>query len=115
MAVWWITEQETWGMLHPPELCTKTGERLMKVLRTKHTDARPPTAASMESCTDHPPDIFLVDITDDTVTEVAGQISGGAGLGKGGLSDPSTLATEFLSGERGTAADFCGLRGVVEQ
>ena len=33
-AVRWITERETGGVLQPAKLCTKTGERVMEVLRT---------------------------------------------------------------------------------
>ena len=53
----------------------------MEVLHTKNPDARPPTAASMDKYPDRPPEIVLVYITKNTVTEVAGRLSGGAGLG----------------------------------
>ena len=53
----------------------------MEVLRSKHPEARTPPAASLDSYPDHPPEITLVDITDDTVTAVAGRLSGGAGPG----------------------------------
>ena len=49
MVVQWITERETWGVLQPVERCTNTGERMMEVLSTKHPEACPPTAASLES------------------------------------------------------------------
>ena len=44
-TVRWITERDTVGVLYPEEQCTKTVERMMEVLRTKHPDARPSTAA----------------------------------------------------------------------
>ena len=66
-------------MLYPAERYTNTGERLMEVLCTKHPEARPPTAASLDSYPDHPPEIFPVDIIDNTVTLVAVRLSGGAG------------------------------------
>ena len=47
-AVRWIMEQETKGVLQPAELFTKTGDRVMEVLHTKHRDACHPTAASMD-------------------------------------------------------------------
>ena len=53
----------------------------MEVLRTKHPEARPPTAASLELCPEFPPEIALVDITNNTVTAVAGRLLGGAGPG----------------------------------
>ena len=48
-AVQWITERETGGVLHPGDRCTKTGDRVMEVLRTKHPEAWTPTAASLDS------------------------------------------------------------------
>ena len=53
----------------------------MEVLRTKDPEARPPTAAILESYPDRPPELFPVDITDDIITAVAGRLSGGAGTG----------------------------------
>ena len=53
----------------------------MEVLRTKHPDARPPSAASTDMYTDQPPKRAPVDITNGTVTEVEGRLSRGAGLG----------------------------------
>ena len=53
----------------------------MEVLRAKHPEVRTPTAASLDSYPDRPPELTPVDITDDTVTAVAGQLSGGAGPG----------------------------------
>ena len=51
------------------------------MLRTKHPEARTPTAACLESYTGRPPEITPLDITDDTVTAVAGWLSDGAGPG----------------------------------
>ena len=59
----------------------KTGDPVMEVLCTKHPDARTPTAASLESYPGQPPELTPVDITKDTVTAVAGRLSGGAGPG----------------------------------
>ena len=53
----------------------------MEVLRTKHPGARTPTAASLDCYKGRPPELTPVDITEDTVTAVAGRISGGAGPG----------------------------------
>ena len=36
-AVRWITERETGGVLQPGDRCTKTGDQMMEVLRTKHS------------------------------------------------------------------------------
>ena len=58
MAVMWITDQETGSVLHVVELCTKTGERVMEVLRTKNSDARPQTMASLDTYPERPLDLF---------------------------------------------------------
>ena len=36
LAVRWITERETGGVLQPGERCDKTGDRVLEVLRDKH-------------------------------------------------------------------------------
>ena len=53
----------------------------MEVLRTKHSEARTPTAANLDSYPGRPPELTQVDITKDTVTGVAGRLLGGAGPG----------------------------------
>ena len=68
-------------VLQPGERCTKTGDWVLEVLCTKHTEARTPTAACLERYNGRPPEPTPVDITDDTVTAVAGQLLGGAGPG----------------------------------
>ena len=73
---------EAGGVLHPGERCTKTGERVMEVLRTKHPEARTPTASILELYPGRSPELVTVDITDDTVTMVAGRLSGGDGPGR---------------------------------
>ena len=54
---------------------------MLEVLRSKHPEARTPTAACLTNYTGCPPELTPVDITDDTVTAVAGRLSGGAGPG----------------------------------
>ena len=71
----------TGGVIQPGERCTKTGDQVLEVLRTKHPEAQTPTAASLDCYTGLPPELTLVDITDDTLTAVAGRISGGSGPG----------------------------------
>ena len=41
----------------------------------------PPSAESLDTYPENPPEMFPVDITDDVVTAVAGSLWGGAGLG----------------------------------
>ena len=69
-AVWCITEKETGGVLWTAERRNKTGGRLMEMLHTKHPEAHPPTAASLDSYPDLPPELVPVDITNNTVTAV---------------------------------------------
>ena len=80
-AVRWITERETSGVLQPGDQCTKTGDQVMEVLRSKHLEAQTPGAANLDSYPGHPPELTPVDITEDTVTAVAGRLSRGAGPG----------------------------------
>ena len=54
---------------------------MTEVLRTKHPEARTLTAAILESYPRRPPELTPLDITKDTVTAVAGRLSGGAGPG----------------------------------
>ena len=80
-AVRWITERETGGVLQPGDRYDKMGDRVLEVFCAKHPEAQTPTVACLESYTGLPPELSLVDITDDTVTAVEGRLSGGAGLG----------------------------------
>ena len=93
MAVRWITEREKGGVLLPEETCTKTGERVMEVLRTKHPDARPPSAESLDAYPDNLPEMVPVNITDDVVTAAAGRLSGGAGPGGGMTRSVSNIGS----------------------
>ena len=68
-------------MLQPGDRCKKTGDRVLEVLRAKPPEAQTPTAASLTSYTGCPPEFTPVDITYDTVTAVAGRLSGSAGPG----------------------------------
>ena len=54
----------------------------MEVIRTKHPNARLPSAACLYAYPSNPPEMVPVDITDDVVLEVAGRFSGGAGPGR---------------------------------
>ena len=78
LAVRWITEQETGGVLQPGDRCEKTGDWVLEVLRAKHPESRTPTAASLTTYTGCPPELTPVDITNDTVTAVVGRLLGGA-------------------------------------
>ena len=82
-AVRWIMEREKGGVLQPDDHCTKTGERMMEVFRTKHSDARPPPAVCLDTYADNPPEMVPVNITKDVVSAVAGRLLGGAGPGGG--------------------------------
>ena len=80
-AVRWITEWEKGGVLLPEDNCTKTGERVVEVLRTKNPDTRPLLATCLDVYPNNPPEMVPVDITDDVVLAVAGRLLGGAGPG----------------------------------
>ena len=53
----------------------------MEVLHKKHPEAPTPKTANLDSYLGCPPEITLVDTTEDTVTEVARRLSGVAGPG----------------------------------
>ena len=53
----------------------------MEVLHTNHLESCPPSADSMDTYPDRQSELVPVYIMDDTVTEVAGRLSGGAGPG----------------------------------
>ena len=55
MVVRWITKRETGGVLHPGDRCTKTGDRVIKVLHAKHPEAQTPTSTSLDLYPDRPP------------------------------------------------------------
>ena len=114
-AARWITEQETGGFLQTEEICTKTEERVMEVIHTKYPDARPASAASMDTYTDQAPELVPVYITEDTVMEVAGRLPSGSGMGGERLSEPPALAPEIRSVQRGVLADNSGLHGVARE
>ena len=54
-AVRWITEIETGCVLQLAEHCTKTGDRVMEVLHTKHQNACPPSEAILDTYTNRLP------------------------------------------------------------
>ena len=72
MAVRLINERDTGKVLQPGNRCTKTGDQVMEVFCGKHPEAETPTAASLDSYPDRPPELSPVNITDDTDTAVAG-------------------------------------------
>ena len=81
----------------------------MEVLRTKHPDARPPSAACLDAYPNNPPEIVPVDITDYVVLAVAGRLLGGAGPGGTDLVSLQhwLLRVEAASGElRQIVAEF---------
>ena len=81
-AVRCIREQDTGGVLQSAELCTKTRKRVLEVLRTKQPDEHSPTAASLDTYPDRPPNLVPGEITDNTMTKVAVKLSRGAGPGR---------------------------------
>ena len=53
----------------------------MEVLHLKHPESRPPKASSLEAYGGKPPAMVMVDITNVTVANITGRISGEAGPG----------------------------------
>ena len=70
------------GVLQPEEHCTKMVVRVMVLLRTKHPNAHSPSAATLDTYTGQPIYLVPVDITENTVMEIEGSLSKGAGTGR---------------------------------
>jgi hypothetical protein len=66
--------------LLPDDLDTKTNEPIIDVLWSKHPDARVPDISVLEKY-ETLPDLVALDITEDTVEQVARRLSGSAGPG----------------------------------
>ena len=71
---------------------------MIEVLRTKHLEARAPIVASLDSYPNLPLELVPVDITDNTLTEVAWKLLGRGRAGRDRLGQLGSLATEFLGG-----------------
>ena len=62
---------------------------MIEVLRTKHLEARAPIVASLDSYPNLPLELVPVDITDNTLTEVAWKLLGRGRAGPGGTDSVS--------------------------
>ena len=91
--------------MHPEEHCTKTWEREMEVLRTKHPYARPPSMSILDTKPDQPPAFVPVEIIDGTVTELSGRLSGGNGPRGGEIGEPATLDPDIRGGKQRVASE----------
>ncbi len=79
-AVRWLTEREKGGVLLPGDTDEKTGENIFDVLKSKHPAATDPDPSEMEDY-EILPDFVDLDVTEDTVEQVARRLSGSAGPG----------------------------------
>jgi hypothetical protein len=79
-AVKYLTETEKGGVMMPDEIDEKSGLTVKDVLESKH-----PAATTPQPSTLHPydvtPEFSSVDITHDTIEQVARNLSGSSGLG----------------------------------
>ena len=103
----WITKQETGGVLYPEEYCTKTGDVVMEVLRTKHPNTLPLSSVSLDTYTGRSLELIPVNITEEMVTEIEERLSGGAIPGGVDLVDIQNYLLIFGTASR----EFC-LTGV---
>ena len=85
------------------------------MLITKNIDSCPPYSASLEFYARQSPEMVSVDITEDTVTEIAVHLSRGNRLGGDVIHETVTLAPEVPVSNHGVAADWGGLRGVASE
>ena len=79
-TVRYLTEREKGGILMPIDTDEKSGDSVEAVLKSKHPDARTPTAETLPKY-NNLPDFVDVDITEDSVEKVARRLSGSAGVG----------------------------------
>ena len=96
-------------MLQHGYQCTKSGEPVVSVLRSKHLDARHSTGASLNSYPGGPLEIVPVDVTEETVIDIVGLLYGGAGPGGADLVSLQNWILHFgaVSGELGlTVGNF---------
>ena len=79
-AVRWLTERMKGGALDPENNCSKTGDPVSEVLKSKHPE---PQIPNVEDFYDHAylPEIMELDITQEHVEQVARHASGATGPG----------------------------------
>ena len=82
-AVRGLTNRDGEGVLQPDYVCTKTGRRVLEVLREKHPAMRDPDLTGTDPSAIDPfmstPDAMLLNITATDVEKVAAKLSGSAG------------------------------------
>ena len=108
-AVKFLTQTEIGDVLQPTNTDEKSGLSVEAVLNSKHPDARIPEVSEFPKYANLP-DFVDLDITSETVNQVAGVLRGSAGLGG---TDVDAVSLWLLQhGEasaklRSTFADFC--------
>ena len=80
-AVQWITDRERGSIFQMVDTHTNTGETVLPVLRSKHPEARPETAAILYRYEGDPPEMVQLDVTAETVSDAGWWIFGGSGPG----------------------------------
>ena len=68
-AVRYLTDRGKGGILMPADTDEKSGDSVETVLKSKHPDARTPTAENLQKYTNLP-DFVDIDITEDSVEKV---------------------------------------------
>ena len=77
-SVRWITERKGGGVLDGEETDTKTGLLVKDTLKSKHPNHRIPLLKDLTTY-DNVPEMLHIDITENTLAEVAKDIKGSAG------------------------------------
>ena len=78
-----LTNRDGGGVLKPTDVCTKTGEKVLDVLKSKHPELRDPTilgqpGGAFEPYPSVPPAVPMV-ISTDVVETIASKLSGSGG------------------------------------
>eukprot|EP00957_Ditylum_brightwellii_P067559 5128985-Ditylum_brightwellii.AAC.1 len=77
-AVRWLTGREKGGLLAPDERCTKSGELVSDVLRSKHPEPVEPEVDALQEF-ESVPAFMDVNVTASVVEKAARRLSGAAG------------------------------------
>jgi hypothetical protein len=80
-AVRAVTDRDPGGLYVPNDICTKTGHRVLDVLREKHPDARIPEQRAFDSYANSAElfEVMPIACYEEQISMRAAHLSGGAG------------------------------------
>ena len=78
----WVTERKKESVIQPRDTCTNTGKPLLDVLQSKHPEVRAPWDIILDAYLSRLTELIPVNLTKDTVIEVAWRLLVGAEPGR---------------------------------